>query len=601
MTLVREPTLKASDAWKLLPDIWALIKPRRSVLAIGLVLVTINRGLSLVIPASTKYLIDDVIRSHHVELLEPLVLIVLAATLLQGLTAFGLTQVLARSALEMTADLRRRLQAHVGRLPLAFYDATKTGVLVSRIMSDVEGARAIIGIGLIQFVGSLITALVALVLLFRISATMTFVTVMMVLAFAFTLVRAFRILRPIMRLRPRLSGEVAGRLNEMLGGVRVIKGYHAEKREEEVFSSGVQRLLDNGLKTLNATAVIGFAGSGFAGLVGAVIMFLGARQILSNQMLVGTYVMYAMLAAMLTAPVSQIISLAPELLESLAALERTREILNEKPEDGDSRRNTAIGQVDGAVVFDDVGFSYDGTRDVLQNISFRADADMVTALIGPSGAGKSTIVALIAAFYTPHTGRVLVDGVDLSTVKLGSYRSQLAFVLQDTFLFDGTIRENVAFGRPDASEASIREACRIAHVDEFVCGFDAQYDTVIGERGVKLSGGQRQRVSIARAVLADRRILIMDEATSSVDTESEALIQEGLRVLMRGRTTFVIAHRLSTVRHADQILMIEGGRIVARGTHDSLYGARGHYYDLCTGQYTGRPNVDVPTSALTGS
>jgi len=586
--------LTPREAWKVLPDVWALLHPRRRVIAGGLTLVALNRTASLVFPSSTKRLVDDVLIHQHREMLGPIVLVVLGATLLQGLTGCALTHVLSRAALELTGDLRRRLQSHVGQLPLSFYDANKTGVLVSRIMHDAEATRALVGIGLIQVAGGVITALAAVVLLWRINALMTVVTIALLTVFALSLARAFRVMRPLMRVRPMLTGDVSGRLTEFMAGARVIKGFHAERQAEDIFASGMQRLLENGLKTLNATAVIGFGGSVFTGLVGSVVMFLGARQILGDHMEVGTYVMYTMLAGMLTAPVTQIVSLAPEMLEALAALERTREIMTEVREDDDVRRTHAMGRIRGGVVFDDVSFAYNGSRQVLHGIGFETVADRVTALVGPSGAGKSTIVALVAAFYGPTRGRILVDGVDLATVRLGSYRSQLGFVLQDTFLFDGTIRENVAFARPGAGDAAVRDACRLAHAEEFVRDLPDRYDTVIGERGVRLSGGQKQRLAIARAILADPRILILDEATSSVDGESEALIQEGLASLIGGRTTFVIAHRMSTIRHADQILLVERGQVVVRGTHDTLYAAGGRYRDLCAPQSARQPIESEP-------
>jgi len=414
---------------------------------------------------------------------------------------------------------------------------------------------------------------------------MTLVAFGVLLVFGFGINKAFATIRPIFRARPKITAEVTGRLTESLGGVRVVKGYHAEEREEKVFASGVQRLLDNVLKTLTATSLMGMSATVLLGLVSAVIMYFGARQILGGTMTPGVLIAYSALLAMLVAPIFQIVAIGTQLTEALTGLERTKEILSEKIEDETPGRVTDMRRVDGTVEFEHVDFSYDSNKPVLFDVSFTAKPDTVTALVGPSGAGKSTIIGLIAAFYTPTQGRVIVDDMDLATVRLRTYRTQLGVVLQDTFLFDGTIRENVAFARPEASEEEILEACRIARVDEFAEGFEKKYDTVVGERGVKLSGGQKQRVSIARAILADPRILILDEATSSLDSESEALIQEGLRYLMRGRTTFVIAHRLSTIRRADQILVVEAGRIIERGTHESLYQLGGRYYDLYTRQH----------------
>jgi subfamily B ATP-binding cassette protein MsbA len=582
---------KTKTAWKNLPHVWALIKPRRGILALGLLLMAVNRVSGLILPASTKYLVDDVIGKHHIRLLTPIVLAVLAATVIQGLTSFTLTQLLSKSAQKMIADLRRQVQAHIGKLSISFYDSNKTGVLVSRIMSDVEGVRNLIGTGLVEFVGGLMTAVLALVILLRISITMTVIAFTVLLVFGVGLNKAFTTIRPIFRARPKITAEVTGRLTESLGGVRVVKGYHAEEREEKIFSSGVQRLLDNVLKTLSATSIMSLSAAALMGLVSAVVMFMGAHRILAGTMTLGTFLTYSIFLGMLVAPVFQIVAIGTQITEAITGLERTREILDEKIEDEAPGRVVMLPRVRGQVVMEDVSFAYDSRKEVLHDINFRAEPGTVTALVGPSGAGKSTIIGLIAAFYVPSSGRVLVDGIDLSTVKLDSYRTQLGVVLQETFLFDGTIRDNVAFARPDASEAEILTACRIARVDEFAEAFENQYNTVVGERGVKLSGGQKQRVSIARAILADPRILILDEATSSLDSESEALIQEGLRYLMRGRTTFVIAHRLSTIRRADQILVIEAGRIIERGTHTSLYAAGGRYYDLYTKQHSLEENL----------
>src|SRR6202046_578912 len=577
--------------WKLLPDVLALLKPRRGILALGVVLMIINRTHGLILPASTKYLVDDVINKKQMHLLLPIVTAVIAATIIQGLTSYALTQLLSKSSQRMITELRIKVQAHVGRLPVSFYDANKTGVLVSRIMSDVEGVRNLIGTGLIEFAGGIVTAVLALVLLLRISVSMTAVAFSVLLVFALGLNRAFKTIRPIFRARPKINAEVTGRLTESLGGVRVVKGYHAEEREEKVFAGGVQRLLDNVLKTLTATSLMSLSATTLMGVVSAAIMFLGARHILSGTMTLGTFVEYTALLGFLVAPVFQILGIGPRITEALAGLERTREVLNENLEDQSPNRTELLGRITGQVIFENVDFAYDTGKPGLHEVSFESEPGTVTALVGPSGAGKSTVIGLIAAFYVPTGGRVLVDGHDLSRVRLDSYRSQLGVVLQETFLFDGTIRENVAFSRPDSSEEEILAACRIARVDEFAEAFEKKYDTIVGERGVKLSGGQRQRASIARAILADPRILILDEATSSLDSESEAFIQEGLRYLMRGRTTFVIAHRLSTVRRSDQILVLEAGRIVERGTHASLFAKGGRYYDLYTKQHGVESNL----------
>jgi subfamily B ATP-binding cassette protein MsbA len=560
------------------------MRPRRGLLALGFVLMLINRVSGLVLPYSTKFLIDTVINKHQIDRLRPLVLLVLSATLVQGITSFSLTQLLSKAAQRLIAELREKVQVHISRLPVAFYDSNKTGNLVARIMSDVEGVRNLLGTGLVDFAGGVVTAGIALVLLFRTSAQMTFIAVGSLLCFAIALNKAFATIRPIFRERGKINAEVTGRLTESLGGVRVIKGYHAEQREESIFAAGVRRLLDNVMRTLTATSVMSLSASVLLGGVGAVTMYVGAHQILSGTLTVGGFFSYTLLLGFLVAPIMQIVSIGTQLTEALAGLERTQEIMRERPEDQDPRRTVSLRDFVGTVEFDQVSFSYDGKHEVLPDISFRAEPGTVTALVGSSGSGKSTTIGLITAFYVPTSGRILVDGVDLSTVRLDSYRTRLGVVLQESFLFDGTIRENVSFSRPDASTEEIMRACRIARVDEFAESFADKYDTVVGERGVKLSGGQRQRISIARAILAEPRILILDEATSSLDSESEEMIQHGLSYLMQGRTTFVIAHRLSTIRRADQIMVMEQGKIVERGTHAQLYAAQGRYYDLYTRQ-----------------
>jgi len=584
--IIKKPKKSQSERLReLWPDIREMVMPRRSLLGFGFLLMVVNRLAGLVLPVSTKYLVDNVVTKHQTQMLTPIVLGVLAATLIQGITSFSLTQLLSKAAQRLIAELRRKVQQHIGRLSVSYYDANKSGALVSRIMSDVEGVRNLIGTGLVDFVGGLMTAVIALVVLMTISALMTGLTLAFIIAFALALSQAFGKIRPIFRERGKINAEVTGRLTESLGGVRVIKGYHAEEREAKVFAGGVQRLLDNVIKSLTAMSLMGLSATVLMGIVGAVVMYIGAKEIGAGTLTLGQFMEFTALLAFLIAPVVQIVSIGTQLTEAFAGLERTREVLRERPEDLDPKRTVALGTISGLIEFEHVSFSYEKDKQVLFDVSFRSEPGTVTALVGSSGSGKSTIISLVAAFHVPSEGRVTVDGVDLSTVRLDTYRTQLGVVLQDTFLFDGSIEENIAFARPDATKEQIMNACRIARVDEFAENFEQKYDTIVGERGVKLSGGQRQRVSIARAILADPRILILDEATSSLDSESEALIQEGLKYLMKGRTTFVIAHRLSTIRRAEQILVVESGRIVERGTHETLFEQHGRYWDLYTRQH----------------
>jgi subfamily B ATP-binding cassette protein MsbA len=568
------------------PEVWALVRPRGRSLAIAFVLMAVGRLSGLVLPGSTKFLIDDVIGKQRGDLLPLLVGGVVLATLVQGTTSFALAQIVSKQAQKLIAETRIRVQEHIGRLPIAFHDANKTGDLVSRVMWDVEGLRNLVGTGLIEMAGGLLTATAALGVMLYLSPRTTSLTLVALAAFGLVLFRGFMVLRPIFRDRGRLHAEVTGRLTETLGGVRVVKAYHAEPREASVFASGVRRILDNVLRTLTTTSVLSLSSTVLLGVVGAAVMFVGAREILAGRMSVGSFFTYTVFLGFLVGPFFQIVAIGSQLTEALAGLERTQEILGQRPEDEDERRTVALREdFRGEVVFEEVTFAYREAEPVLHGISLRAAPGTATALVGPSGAGKSTVIGLVCAFHAPASGQVLVDGVDLATVRLDSYRSRLGVVLQETFLFDGTIRENVAFSRPAASADEVTAACRIAHVSEFAERFADGYDTVVGERGVRLSGGQRQRVAIARAILADPRVLILDEATSSLDSESEALIQEGLAFLMRGRTTFVIAHRLSTIRRADQILVLENGRIVERGGHRELYAARGRYREMYDRQH----------------
>jgi ABC-type multidrug transport system fused ATPase/permease subunit len=576
------PKPKLVDAW---PHAWRLIRPRRGLLAIGFVLMIINRFCGLALPAASKPFVDGVLTNHKGNLLLPIIGFVLGATLIQATTSFALTQLLSKAAQRMIAELRRQVQAHIGRLSVSFYDANRTGNLVSRIMTDVEGVRNLIGTGLVDFVGGIITAVIAFVALLRISSQVTLIIFGLILVFAAVLQKALRVMRPIFRERGKINAEVTGRLTESLGGVRVVKGYHAEEREAGVFSGGVQRLLDNVMRSMTLTSVLSMASTGVVGLMGSLVMLTMGHQALAHHVTAGDYVKYAMFLTFMVAPIFQVVNVGTQLSEAIAGLDRTAEILGERQEYDEPARVNELPPLAGDVRFNEVRFAYDPDKPVLHGISFHAEPGSVTALVGSSGSGKSTIISLICAFHAPDSGTILVDGVDLSTAKLDNYRSQLGVVLQESFLFDGSIRENVMFSRPDASEEKFLNACAIARVDEFAERFPEGYETIVGERGVKLSGGQRQRLSIARAILAEPRILILDEATSSLDSESEAMIQHGLSFLMQGRTTFVIAHRLSTIRRADQILVVEGGQIVEHGTHETLFALGGRYYDLYTRQH----------------
>ena len=567
------------------PDVWALIKPRRAALALGLVLIVISRTAGLVLPASTRFLIDDILGKKQYELLNPLITAVFLATAIQAATSYSLTQLLSKAAQRLIAEMRSKVQSHVGRLPISYFDAHKSGALVSRIMNDVEGVRNLVGTGLVELVGGLLTAGLSLFVLLSISPKMTGVALAVVLIFTGVLQQAFKKLRPGFKERGVIQSEVTGRLTESLGGARVIKGYHAEEREEQVFRKGADRLLNNILQSLGGVSVLSLSATLLMGIVGSLVMWMGAGQIIAGTITLGGFVTFTAFLAFLVAPVFQIVNIGTQLTEAMAGLERTREILNEPREQDDPRRLVALGPINGEVRFEDVTFQYEENKPVLQHISFVSSPGTMTALVGSSGSGKSTTTGLIAAFYVPNSGRVTIDGVDLSTAVLASYRTQIGVVLQETFLFDGTVRENIAFSKPGASEEDIMRAVRMARVDEFCEKFPEKYDTIVGERGVKLSGGQRQRVSIARAILADPRILILDEATSSLDSESEALIQEALNFLMKGRTTFVIAHRLSTIRKADQILVVEAGEIVERGTHLELLAIEGRYRELYEKQH----------------
>jgi ABC-type multidrug transport system fused ATPase/permease subunit len=581
---------KLASAW---PEVKALMYPRRWVMLASLLILVINKIAALALPASTKYLIDDVVIKHNASILLPLVGVVLTATLIQAGTSFALTQLLSKSAWHMITELRIKVQSHIARLPIRFYDANRTGSLVSRIMSDVEGIRNLIGTGLMDFVGSMLTAVFSFIILMRISPRMTLLCFAILGIFAFTLRAVFARLRGIFHERSTIYAETTGRLTESLAGARVVKGYRAEERESANFAVNVHRLLSSYMRSITTISLMSLSSTAVMGIVGSIVMFLGAHEMLDGKLTLGSYVTYNVFLAFLIAPAIQLVTLGTQISEAIAGIDRTREVLSESEEDSDPRRTYAIkpATLEGHIQFQDVRFAYEVEKPVLNGISFDSRPGTVTALVGPSGSGKSTIISLVSAFHNPISGTILIDGVDLTTVRLGSFRSHLGLVLQESFLFDGTIQDNVAFARPEATSEEVIEASRIARVDEFAQKFPDGYKTIVGERGVKLSGGQRQRISIARAILADPKILILDEATSSLDSESEALIQEGLSYLMRGRTTFVIAHRLSTIRRADQILVIEDGLIRERGKHGQLLAANGRYADLYNRQHAFESNL----------
>jgi subfamily B ATP-binding cassette protein MsbA len=578
----RKPDLK-----KLWPQVWSLVEPRKGLLLAGLGLMAINRVAGLVMPFMSKPLLDRVLTplNPHPELLPRIIALVFSAMVVQAITSFSLTQLLSKAGQRLIAEMRRHVQRHVGLLSVSYYDANRSGTLVARIMTDVEGVRNLVGTGLVEFVGGLLTAVLAFLYLLHLSVTVTLTVFAVMGAFVFVLQYGFKVIRPIFRERSKINAEVTGRLTESLGGVRVIKGYHAEEREAGVFSSGVDRLLSNVMKSLTMTSALGAASTTVLGLVSALVMWFGGHNVLGGTWSIGDYFAYNMFLAFMIAPVFQVVNIGTQLTEAFAGLDRTNEIMAELEENKSPVRTEKMPPIHGTVRFDDVEFAYESDKPVLHGISFLAEPGTVTALVGSSGSGKSTIISLLCAFHTPTSGRVVVDDIDLAKVDLNTFRSQLGVVLQDSFLFDGTIRENILFSRPDATEEQFLFACRTACVDEFAESYPDAYNTIVGERGVKLSGGQRQRLSIARALLAEPRILILDEATSSLDSESEAMIQAGLSQLMQGRTTFVIAHRLSTIRRADQILVVEQGRIVERGNHAELFALGGRYYDLYTRQH----------------
>ena len=548
-------------------------------------LMIVNRLMGLVLPASSKYLIDEVILKSRHELLIPIAMAAGAATLVQALTSFSLSQVLGIAAQRAITEMRKKVQEHVERLPVHYFDSTQTGVLISRIMNDAEGIRNLVGTGLVQLVGGILTAMIALGVLLYLNWKLTIITMLALAIFGSFLAFAFKKLRPLFRERGKLHAEVTGRLTESLGGIRLVKAYAAEKREEIVFARGAHRLFRNIAKSMTAVSGVTAFSTIIVGCIGVILILVGGRAILAGEMTLGDFFMYIFFTALVAAPLIEIASIGTQITEAFAGLDRIREIRRMATEDEDDAQLTQLGSITGEVVFENVSFEYKADLPVLRNVSFRAPAGSTTALVGSSGSGKSTLISLVMAFNRPLAGKVLIDGRDLATVRLKDYRNQLGVVLQDNFLFDGTLADNISFSHPHATREEIIAASRIAHCEEFINGFSEGYDTIVGERGVKLSGGQRQRVAIARAILAEPKILILDEATSSLDSESEAMIQDGLQSLRRGRTTFVIAHRLSTIRSADQILVLEAGEIVERGTHEELLAAGGRYKQLYDKQY----------------
>jgi subfamily B ATP-binding cassette protein MsbA len=572
----------SAEAWE---EARALIWKHRGRLVLGLVLMVISRVSGLVLPYTTKLLMDDVAIQHHWELLSKLALWVGTATLVDAASSFANSQILGVAAQRAITDMRKEVEAHVMRLPIRYFDSTKSGILISRIMSDAEGIRNLVGTGLVQLTGSILTAVMALFILFYINWRLTAVTIVILAAFGIGMATAFKRLRPLFRERGQINAEVTGRLGESLGGVRIVKAYTAEKREEIVFAKGAHRLFRNVAQSLTGVSAIGAFSGVVIGAIGIAMILVGGSALRTGAMTIGDFVWYLSMVAVITLPVIQLANIGTQITEAFAGLDRIREIRKMATEDQEDASRLPIPDVRGEVEFQDVSFEYNPGVPVLKHVSFTSPEGSTTALVGSSGSGKSTLISLVMTFNRPQSGKVLVDRINLNDVKLRDYRAHLGVVLQDNFLFDGTIAENIAFARPHATREEIKAVSRIAHCDEFVEAFEKGYDTIVGERGVRLSGGQRQRVAIARAILANPRVLILDEATSSLDSESEALIQDGLKAQRQGRTTFVIAHRLSTIQSADQILVLEAGEIVERGTHDELIAKAGRYRQLYDKQY----------------
>ncbi len=571
-----------SSAWA---DARELVWAHRSRLALGAVLMLVNQAMGLVLPASTKYLIDAVIVKGRTDLLWKIALAAAVATIVQALTSFSLSQVLGVAAQRAITEMRKKVQAQIARLPISYFDSTQTGKLISRIMNDAEGIRNLVGTGLVQLVGSFITAIVAICVLFWLNWRLTSITILVLGIFGGALAFAFTRLRPLFRERGEITATLTGRLAESLGGIRIVKAYTAEKREALTFARGAHKLFRNIAKSMTGVSATTAFSSLVIGAVGVVIIVVGGRSVVTGQMTIGDLFMYVLFTGLMAMPLIQFAAIGTQITEAFAGLDRIREIMDMPTEDEEDTARASLPQVQGEIEFANVWFEYNKGVPVLRNVSFKAPAGSTTALVGSSGSGKSTLISLAMNFNHPLAGKIKVDGKDLSTLRLRDFRSHLGVVMQDNFLFDGTIAENIAFSNPRATVDEIRAVSRIAHCEEFIEKFEQKYETIVGERGVKLSGGQRQRIAIARAILADPKLLILDEATSSLDSESEALIQDGLRSLRRGRTTFVIAHRLSTIRSADQILVLEGGEIVERGTHEELLAAEGRYKQLYDKQY----------------
>lgn len=561
-----------------------IVWPRKNLLFVGLILIIISRLAGLVLPGASKYLMDNVIAEGDIDMLKILLIVVVGSIVIQSITSFLLTRLLSVEAQHLIAQLRSKVQRKIVQLPVRFFDNNKSGALVSRIMSDVEGVRNLVGTGLVQLFGGVLTAIISMVLLINISPMMTLYVLVPVTIFGLISLKAFAYIRPIFRKRGEINAEVTGRLTETLNGIRVIKGFNAEPQEINTFEQGVDRLFQNVKKSLTSTSLVTSSATFLLGMATAGIMGIGGYMIIEGELTLGEFLSFTLYLGFMIAPIVQMSNIGSQITEAFAGLDRTEEIMAMDPEDDGENRTIELDQVRGDIVFNNVSFAYEEGKGVIKNVSFQAPAGSVTALVGTSGSGKSTIAGLSASFLNPDDGQITVDDIDLAKVTLNSYRSQLGVVLQDDFLFEGTIRENILFPRPNSSESDLINAVKAAHVHEFTDRFEEGLDTIIGERGVKLSGGQRQRIAIARAILADPRILILDEATSNLDTESESLIQESLKGLMHGRTTFVIAHRLSTIKQADQILVVENGQIAEQGTHDELIAREGRYYQLYTYQ-----------------